>query len=105
MKTSTSISKTLKSTGINANEISETEALETKNAKHLGVFVKGISGNHNNHVVICQIYDGEHWYDTDHSITGEGYFDHELCVCESIRTKIITVEDSASIIDITIIIK
>ncbi len=92
-------------TEVDANASSITTALITNDAKHIGLFVKNFSGAHTTHVVTCQIYDGVNWWDTAHSVTGEGFLDNELCVCEQVRAKVTTLEGGASKVDITIIIK
>ena len=82
-----------------------TEDLDLSDAKFVGMFVKGATGDHVNHKVIYQLYDGVNWWDTYHEITGEGFFHDEVCVAYKIRAKIETVEGSPSTINIRIIIK
>lgn len=92
-------------TGIDANAASTTTPLITGGAKNIALFVKSATGTHVTHVVSCEIYDGANWWETPHIVTGEGFLDNELCVCEQVRAKVTTLEGGTSTIDITIIIK
>ncbi len=105
MITSTSIHKRAPSIGLDANSHSFTTDIETKNAKSVGLFVKGNAGTHIVHEVILQAYDGVNWWDTTHKVTGEGFIFVELCICDKVRAKVSLVEGRDSTVDITIIIK
>jgi len=105
MLTNIDIFKKQVNTGVNANASSTTTPIVTENAKYIGLFVKGSTGAHATHVVTCQIFDGVNWWDSAHSVTGEGFLDNELCVCEQVRAKVTTSEGATSTVDITIIIK
>jgi hypothetical protein len=71
--------------------------------KHLAMFVEGKTGAHANHIITLEMSpDGVTWFDTPHTVTGEGNDHYIETVCDSIRAKVTTLEGVASTVDITI---
>jgi len=91
---------------VNANTLwTTTESLDMGDARNIGLFVKGTSGTYTTLVVTLMIYDGAHWWDTIHTITGEGQLHEILCIAKEVKARVSTVEGAPSTVYISIIIK
>ena len=76
---------------------SVSKAFEVAGISKLSVFVFSKSGGHSNHRLGIEVSpDGEHWFDTFISITGNGLLPVDLPPALSARIKVFSVEKTES---------
>jgi len=91
--------------GMDANTDSVCMGMEMKSHTKLAIFITPKTGTSSTFVVTVQIYDGNKWWDTDHTQQGEGTI-HDLdCICEMARIKVTTPEGSAATFDVVMMAK
>ena len=91
-------------TGVDANVLNAvTASLDLFSLKNVSFGVSDESGTHATHVITLQYSaDDTNWFDSSHTITGEGMVDDITTNFQYVRAEVTTAEGAASVVTVGI---
>lgn len=100
-----STTETLLNSGLDADDTATiTNEQSMGSGTLVGLYVKTATGVSSTYRITLQISpDGTNWFDTTHTITGQGQLHDITCLASSVRAKVSTAAGSATTIDVFIL--